>query len=166
MSAFLNDAARSVFVAAQYTDRATGLIIPVKILVDAAPHPAGEFAKMLGDVKTAASAHPGAWSRKVFEQKYHVQAALYLDVWASARPAEDRTDFAHLIQENYHPFQPAHRILSGEFIELGRMKYQNALARYAKCLASGIWPGYDDDQREHWNGWPFTHPEPWMLNAA
>ncbi len=56
--------------------------------------------------------------------------------------------------------------LLGIGLLLGRMKYQNALARYAKCIATGQWPDYDTDAHDHWQGWPFTHPEPWMLNAA
>lgn len=155
---------RSVYATADYLDNATGLIIPVKILVDLEPlkgHP--EYGNGLGDFKTSLTAHPGPWPRCVFDRRYHVQAAFYLDVYNAATD-EERDTWYHPMQENYAPFEPGRKILSQEFVELGRVKYREALVRYAQCLETGHWPGYDENTPRSYKGWSFTEPEPWMIN--
>lgn len=161
---FVAASARAVMVLAVYNDPETGLRIPVKILLDLVPRLSTLYGKMLGDFKTAATAHRRTWPRAVFNHDYAVQAALYMDIYTAAT-GEDRTDFAHVIQESCHPYWTAKRILTAEFLGLGRMLYRNALARYARAIATGVWEGFDDDAREHWNGWAFCAPEPWMLTA-
>jgi exodeoxyribonuclease VIII len=137
----------------EYRDAETGIVVPVKILVDLAPRPETfMWGCCLGDLKTCQNAGK-SWARKVFELSYHVQAAFYLDVWEAAT-GEKRTEFFHVVQESFPPWEPARKILSAEFIELGRWRYQEALNRYAKCLSAGEWPGYGQD---------IVQPEPWML---
>lgn len=155
---------RSVYATADYVDPTTGLFIPVKILIDLEPnshHP--DFGNGLGDFKTSLSAHAGPWKRSVFDNHYHVQAAFYLDVYNAATD-QQRDTYYHPVQENYPPFEPGRKILSHEFIELGRLKYRAALAHYARCLDTGNWPGYEEENPRCWKGWSFTEPEPWMIN--
>lgn len=153
-----------VAVIGDYEDAATGLIIPVKALIDLVPLDISPFGQTLIDFKTAYSAAPGVWARAVCEHNYHVQAALYLDLYTAAT-GEDRNSWLHIIQESYYPFQVGKRMLSCEFIELGRLKYTAALRRYAQCLAANEWPGYECDERKiNWKGFELVEPEAYMLN--
>jgi len=150
-----------VMAAATYHDPETDLVVPVHILIDMMPAVDSDYGKALADLKTCNCAAVRAWNRAVFDHGYAVQAAFYLDVWTMAT-GEDRVDFLHVVQESFTPYQTEKRMLSAEFIEIGRAKYQSALAKYCACLKSGIWPGYGG-ARVEWNGWQMTEPEPWMV---
>lgn len=151
---FLECSERQVMVVSEYHDKETGIVVPVKILIDLKPFAnVPDWGKCLGDLKTCQNAGR-AWTRKVWEFGYHVQAAFYLDVHAAAT-GEDRTDFVHIVQESFPPWEPARKPLTAEFVELGRWRYQEALKRYCRCLKDNHWPGYDEE---------FVSPEPWMLN--
>lgn len=149
---------KQVMVMATWKDKATGLEIPLKALLDFVPGP-GPFGKSLGDFKTGASAEPRKHSRSVFDHNYDAQAALYLDMWTAATD-EDRIDFLHVVQESYEPYEVATFILTEEYITLGRKKYTDALEHYAQCLKTGFWPGYST--RDTYKGCSFIKPEPWM----
>jgi hypothetical protein len=150
-----------VMLVAEYVDKETSLVVPVKCLIDLAPRKGTEFGNSLGDFKTARNASPRVWKREVRAHNYDVQAAMELDLYVAAT-GEDRNSFYHLIQENLFPWQPARELMSTEFISIGRLIYTSALRKYAKCLTSGEWPGYDDNERSI-NGWTLCEPEPWML---
>lgn len=153
-----------VLVEADYVDGATGFNVPIKCLIDLVPNKASGFSKSLVDFKTSRSAQPREWSRMVFQHNYHIQAALYLDAYVAAT-GEDRIEFRHIVQENFSPYQSARRIVSQEYLELGRATYKAALERYCRCLESGHWPDYDDESRENLNGWQLTQPEAWMVSS-
>jgi hypothetical protein len=150
----------SVMVVAEYHDKATGLIIPVKILIDILPARESRFGNCIDDSKTARSAVPRDWVRAVYEHDYHTQGALYIDVY-NAATGEMRDTFSHVVQENTFPWQPARRFLSQEYLQLGRLAYLDALKRYCQCLAENRWPSWDDDGE--YNGWTIVEPEPWMI---
>lgn len=159
-SDLLKSGVTQVWVRADYNDKATGLIVPVKCLIDLVPvgdHPV--YGEWLVDLKTATSAAPGRFVRDVFNYGYDLQAAWYLDLY-NATGGEPRTDFAHIVQENYPPYETRVPILGRRFIERGRLRYQAALELYCCCLCSGFWPGYDAAQTQ----WPITEPEEWMLS--
>lgn len=150
---------RQVMVTGYYTDKATGITVPLKGLIDLVPP-----ADFLADLKTCGSAKPRAWEKAVFDYNYHVQAALYLDLY-NAATGEKRAEFRHILQENYKPWQVAKRILSPEFIALGRDKYQRILKRYAECLKTGHFPDYDEPQNHDVviDGWKVVTPKDWMV---
>jgi len=154
---------RQVMAVAEYFDEETEITVPLKVLIDLLPDVGhGQFGKSLADLKTCTTAHPFPWSRAVFEHGYFIQAALYLDVYTSATD-EDRVDFRHILQESYPPWEVGKRIVSQEFIELGRETYMTALKRYCRCLAENFWPGYDHEGRMILNGWQVVDPEAWMV---
>lgn len=184
--AILAGSQRQVMVTANYFDEATKLTIPVKGLLDIVPAIKGEFGSMAVDFKTCASAGLRPWAKAVYERGYHVQAALYLDLW-NAATGENRSCFGHILQENYAPWQVGKRYLSsdgvgghgesmagemidfavdrtGAFISLGRSKYQSALEKYAQCLKSNVWPGYERYHGSIMPGWENVEPELWMVN--
>lgn len=150
---------KQVMLTGVYVDKETGIRVPVKSLLDLVPP-----ADFLADFKTSNNAHPKAWARSVFQFNYHVQSSRHLDLW-NAASGETRNDFRHIIQESFQPFEIGKRILSSEFIALGRSTYTKALKRYAKCLASGLWPNYEEEDgiRMVIDGYSVTEPDAWMI---
>lgn len=151
-----------------YRDKTTGLIVPVKCLIDIVPssdHPL--FGRGLADFKTALSAQTRPWTRACFTHGYDVQAAWNLAMWNGGSTAGGKRDmWFHVIQENEPPFQPARRILGERFIELGEDRLAGALKFYCQCLSEDKWPDYDEMEPETVDGWPVTRPEEWMVTAA
>lgn len=160
----INCSKTQMMIVATYVDRATGIKVPLKILLDLVPdkdHPV--YGKCLADFKTARNAEQRAWETAVADGWYDAQAALYADIYRAAFPNEERWDFRHAIQENESPYITARRTLTEEFIHIGRAKYLNALKDYCICLATGVWPSYDDiPNQDTFNGWTATKPKEWM----
>lgn len=129
--------------------------IPIRALIDIVPSDE-KWKSALADLKTGRNVSPAAWPRVCYERGYHVQGALYLDLW-NAATGEQRDTFLHICQENTAPYAVGRRNLSQEFLQLGRSTYRQALMRYADCLTSGQWPGYDD-------GWSIVEPAAWMVD--
>jgi PDDEXK-like domain of unknown function (DUF3799) len=142
-----------------------GITIPLRCLIDLVPHFDSRWGTALADFKTTTGASLDFWSGQVFKHSYDAQAALELDLYNAALPEPKenrRTEFRHIIQESFPPYQTARRILTEEFISIGRMKYQNALTRYAECLTTGEWPDYETGMGL--DGWSFQAPESWVIN--
>ena len=158
---FINDSDKQVWLATEWHDEKTGLVIPFRVMLDLRPRNDSEFYKCLGDMKAIKSAALVPFQRQVFQYKWHVQAAAYHDVYVSAFPNEDRCTWCFVIQENKPPFQFGRRILSEEFDALGRATYTRALANYCQCLKHNHWPDFDETD-ESADGWSFVKPEPWM----
>lgn len=159
----LAGASHQVEVRADYVDRETGVVVPVKCLIDVVPSSDGAFSGCLSDFKTARNGALGSWARFVHGFGYHIQAGMYLDLWEAANPDDKREEWRIFGCESERPYEPFKRFLSLEFICLGRIAYQNALRRYAKCLASNSWPGYDANAPAPYQGFSLTEPEPWMM---
>jgi hypothetical protein len=98
----------------------------------------------LADVKTAASAHPDAFSRSVAHYGYHQQAAWYLD-GVAAVTGERRPRFYFIVVEKTPPFLVAVHQLDAEAIEWGRILNRQARGMYAWCVEQGSWPSYTAD---------------------
>lgn len=161
----LQESRKQVFVSGEYHDEETGITVPLKGLIDIVPDLGSEFPKSLFDLKTCRSAAPREWTRAVNDSGYHIQAALYLDIYVAAT-AEDRCDFRHIIQENFPPFEVAKRFLSEEFLALGRLLYTRALKQYCRCLQADEWPGYSSPGAMILpDGFEACSPEAWMAAA-
>lgn len=163
IAAFLDASDCQVQVKGEWHDKATGMIVPVQCLIDCAPRKDSEFQKSLGDLKSTRNAGQRPFARWCFTAGYHIQAAFDLALYqAAVNPknspdGEERMQWIFLVQENYAPYEVGRRMLSHEFIEIGAATYRHALARYARCVQSGEWPGYD--QAEEFS---LVAPEPWM----
>lgn len=151
---------KQVLVTGEWHDKATGLVIPVECLIDYVPRKDTEFFSSLGDLKSTTNAALRPFSRWCYTVGYHVQGAFDLDLFNAATD-EDRTSWVFILSENYAPWEVGKRLLSQDFIEMGRAFYRAALAKYAKCLVSDIWPTYDDNA-EAIQGWSLVQPESWM----
>jgi exodeoxyribonuclease VIII len=156
ISSFHNASDKQVHVSGFWHDKATGLDIPVQCLIDYVPNKDSEFQKCLGDLKSTRNAGQKPFARWCYQASYHIQAAFDLALYCAAT-GEDRTDWVFVVQENYPPYETGRRLLSQEFIEIGRLTYEHALKQYAKCLKTGNWPGYDSDDEM-----TLIQAEPWM----
>lgn len=164
MRSFLDTCDMQVELSAQWKDEATGLTIPFKCLLDCVPRADTEFRKCLGDLKTTMNAAAMPWQRWCFTAGYHIQAAVYIDAYVAAT-GEDRNTFCFLLSENFPPYEPGKRMLSQDFLTLGRASYTQMLANYSQCLKSNQWPGYDDTD-ESLQGWTLVEAEPFMAERA
>lgn len=151
-----------VWIAAEWHDEETRQIVPLKCLLDFVPRTDTEFCKCAGDLKTTRNGSLMAWQRFCYQMGYHIQAAFNLDMLAAAT-GEDRNTFCFILQENFAPWQPAKRMLSEDFLVLGRADYQRTLANYCQCLKSDKWPDYDEHD-ESVQGWSVVRPEPFMAS--
>ena len=165
VSRFLPKAQKQVMAVAEWADKATGLVVPIKVLLDLVPAKDDpEFGKVILDLKTTTNASEKAWCDKVDRENYDAQGALFFDVYRSAT-GEDRCEFWHIVQETDAPYEVAiwrfgTGMEGGEpgFLDLGRIKYESALERYCQCLSTGKWYGYTGPTLR------YLQPKPWMMN--
>lgn len=163
----LNNSTKQVLIVVHYSDPKTGLVVPVKALVDIVPGSKPEN-DSLADLKTAADACGETWPSHVFKMGYHYQAAMYLDAY-NACTGEDRQLFRHIVSESEEPFEPALRCLSSEFIELGRNEYQRDLELFCQCVVTDKWPGYKQESGSRMvltGGWHLVDVQQWMETKA
>jgi PDDEXK-like domain of unknown function (DUF3799) len=158
---------KQVHVKGEWHDKATGIIVPVQCLIDIVPNGDSPFQKSLCDLKTTRNAGQSQFARWCFTASYHTQAALDLDLFmAAVNPnndpnGQDRNTWLFIVQENYPPFEIGRRMLSQDFVAIGRQTYQHALGRYARCLKTGVWPQYDAPEE-----FSLIVPQPFMEFAA
>lgn len=112
--------------------------------------------RMIIDLKTTTDASQGAFSRASANFGYHVQAALYLD-GATAITGDLHEDFYFIAIEKTEPFGCAVYQADYEMIEVGREKYRAALAIYANCYRSGVFPGYPEAMKISLPGWALNN---------
>jgi len=168
ISMMIGSGPSQVLVRGEWKHEETGLIIPVECLLDKVPEKDSDFANCLPDVKSSRNASSHAWNSWCFQAAYHVQAAFDIDLYNTAT-GEQRDTWLFLISENYSPFEPSKKILSQEFLEIGRGEVHRILSNYAVCLKTNHWPGYDEERdskgRVLRQGWGICEPPPWAKNA-
>jgi hypothetical protein len=162
---FLTGAKTQVQILVDYTDPQTGIVVPVKCLLDIVP--TGEFSSWLGDLKTTSADTMGKWVRQLFEYNWHCQAALYCDAY-NAATGEKRNIFSHVVSESAPPYEPRNAMLSDEYLQMGRAAYLTRLQYYCWCLSKNYWPGYSNSrlnggETQVIDGWQVAEPMPWML---
>ena len=91
------------------------------------------------DLKTTRDAGPG-FERSVRQYRYHVQAAFYGDGMGGM---EERP-MVFIAVETEAPYLVSCNIIGPDSLVAGREAYRRNLDTYAKCVESGIWPGYSD----------------------
>lgn len=171
LSAWFAACDRQIWVTAEWLDKATGLVIPIQVLLDFVPRVDTEFAKCLGDFKAVASGTLRAFASQVFKYGWHIQAALYRDVYMAAvnpkndESGEDRNTWCFAGVENYPPFEPFRRLLVEDFVQIGRQSYVHALTCYARSLKTGVWRNYDDNPNAI-QGWTPIIPAEWQAFEA
>jgi hypothetical protein len=154
----LQNSDKQVMVVGEWKD--DGITVPLRGLLDLVPNKISPFGSDIADLKTCRDASHYSWTKQVYKFGYHVQSALYIDLY-NAATGEARNRFLHVLCENKAPWQVGRRFLSPEFLELGRQTYQSALRQYCKCLKENRWPDFDADKP--WGGWTIVEVEPWMI---
>lgn len=98
---------------------------------------------LIPDVKTTQDARPDAFSRAIWDYRYHVQAAYYIDLCNMV--GIEKTAMAFIVVEPKPPYCVAVYFLDDEAVEIGRQQYQANIQTYRNCLATDTWPGYSDE---------------------
>lgn len=157
---FVTDSKRQVLVMGEWKDEPSGLTVPVRCLIDLAPGRDSIYSQCLGDLKTSGTAAVLPFTRQAYRFGYHIQGAFDLDLF-NAATGEQRDTWCLIVQESRAPFEVGKRMLSQEFLHIGRSSYRAALGRYCQCLKTDTWPGYDDTD-EACDGWSLVVAESWM----
>lgn len=113
------------------------------------------------DLKTTRDASPAGFDKAIWNYRYHVQAAFYMDMYELATGKKPQ-GFVLIPVENSAPFLTGEPVLIEEgddWLNIGRRAYMENIETYAKCIKSGIWPGYGTEVRK-------SMPAPWMNNLT
>lgn len=104
----------------------------------------------LVDLKTTDDARPDAFARTIFNMRYHVQAAYYLDIWNDSLPAGEtpKDTFVFIAVEKNAPYAVSVFDLSRAAINEGRKEYIRLLQLYMECREQDHWPAYNPDIQE------------------
>ena len=94
------------------------------------------------DLKTTQSAAPSEFSKSIWNYRYHVQAAFYLDITQAKR-------FFFIAVDKESPHNVEIYELDEEAIERGRQEYKQDIETLKRCQESGIYNGYTEDQSIH-----------------
>lgn len=101
---------------------------------------------LLVDFKTASDANPANFGRRAMDFGYYVQDAVYRHVLSlcGIEPA----GFEFVLVESEPPYEVSVCHLGPASVELGWKHAQHAMAIYAECVATGIWPSHPDESVE------------------
>jgi hypothetical protein len=142
LKAFHEVSRKQVQVNVEWHDEDTGIVVPFKCMLDLVPDPASEFGDTLADLKQTWLIRYRDWQRNVHREGLDVQAAVYLDAM-NAASGLSYSHFEFHLQKSEQPWIATHRMLSPDFLLLGRNRYQDALKSYCRCVAENTWRGYD-----------------------
>lgn len=164
---YIRESDKQVWIAAEWHDSPTGLVVPVKCLVDLLPRRDSEFFDGAGDLKSTKCAKKLAWERFADAVGYNIQGAWNIDLVQAALPNESRRKFAFIVSENHHPWEPSREMMEddaelaeGGLMANSRAKYRRIMGNYCQCLKHGKWPGYADND-EASDGWNIWSQDPW-----
>lgn len=96
------------------------------------------------DLKKTQDARPEAFARSVANYRYHVQAAMYSDVYYQLTGRRLQA-FGFLAVEEEPPHPAMIYVLDDEAMAEGYRLYRRDLETYARCAAVGEWPAYGDE---------------------
>ena len=94
------------------------------------------------DLKTTTSSAPIEFSKSVWNYRYHVQAAFYMDLTKAER-------FIFIAVEKDAPYNVELYELDPEAIERGRQEYKQDIEMLKKCQQTGNYHGYTEDNKIH-----------------
>lgn len=118
-----------------HVDEETGLTVRCRPDIYSPKH------KLILDVKNMADASPEGWERDTGKFGYHVQDALYEDVWGNGS-GYDVEGFWFLVFEKSEPPQVAMYEIDAAAAAEGHARYRRALKRTKECMDAGVWPSY------------------------
>jgi exodeoxyribonuclease VIII len=98
--------------------------------------------KMLIDLKSTVDASPEGFAKSVINYGYDIQAAWYLS-GINAAQSDLYRDFLFVAVEKNPPYLTQVYRATDDVIESGKKKIRSMIGRYAECLKTDVWPGYD-----------------------
>lgn len=120
---------------AYHTDEETGELVKCR------PDIYNKTHALMADVKNMNSAGPIAFQKSLGEYGYHVQHAMYSDVWARGTGLPVDAFFFIVFEKSEPPLVAVYE-LSPATVAEGHAIYRQALERYAECVRNNEWPGY------------------------
>jgi hypothetical protein len=97
--------------------------------------------RTLDDLKsTSRSANPEQWSRQLFGMGYEIQARMYVRAVTALTGVE--AEWRWVVVETEPPFAVSVIGMPPAAAALADQKIDYALAKWAECLRTGVWPGY------------------------
>ena len=107
--------------------------------------PAHPSRLLLPDYKTCASAAPDDAVKSIARYGYHIQGAFYLAGLRALGLADESARFLLVMQEKTAPYLVTVIEPDATAMRLGARRCREAIDTYARCAATGRWPGYSDD---------------------
>lgn len=100
----------------------------------------------LVDVKTCQDegASEDNFAKTLYDLRYYVQAAYYLDGWNALNPDNPRKHFVFVAVEKAQPYLVHVMHVEPDSLELGREQYERDLWVYRRCSRLKTWPGYGE----------------------
>ena len=144
-------------------DDATGLDIPLRTVLSAAPDPTGPYGKCLATLMIAADSSRAAWDRPAIERGNHI-AAAFKHALHTAATGQTRHTHCWVIVEKFAPHLVSRRSTTPELLSAGLTLMTDLLAEYAACLASGLWSTFDSDSLDPSEAFTPIAFQPWMAN--
>ena len=124
-----------------WVDSETG--VEMRARIDMVRFKRDEGRGTLDDVKTTTDASANAVRKDVGNFNYDMQAAVYIDGFASVMRIEpEDVTFSLDCVEKSSPYLCARYTLPALTIALGRAKYRAALNLFTKCKETNDWPSY------------------------
>lgn len=131
----VRDGQTIVETSAYHVDEETG------VLVKARPDLYNVNHGLICDIKNMADASKSAFSRDTGKFGYHMQHALYSEIWEKGS-GHTVNGFFFIVFEKSNPPMVAVYELEAAAIAEGYARYRRALKTYAACLEADEWPGY------------------------
>ena len=106
---------------------------------------AAAWQSQLVDLKTTNDASPRGFARDAFKYGYHIQRAVYGEVFARTHGLDhDAVRFLFVAVEKTPPYLVCVHELGEDEVRMGREAMQHAIRLYAECSETGVWTGYPD----------------------
>jgi hypothetical protein len=98
--------------------------------------------RLIGDYKTCVSAAPDECAKAMHAYSYGAQGRWYLDGSQACELVGDDAAFLLIFQEKTAPYLVTVCEPDADALAAGRDLNRRALDTFARCQASGVWPGY------------------------
>lgn len=113
---------------------------------------------VLVDLKTTTDASPESVQRSVLNFNYAMQGAL-AGLGMEATLGTKMTDFVLVWMEKKAPYAVRVSPVDPEWTYWARRQLRRAIDTFAKCIETGVWPGYEGEETIHMPQWLRTRFE-------
>jgi len=100
---------------------------------------------MLLDIKTTTDLSDRALSKTIHNYGYHIQARFYLDGLAEIGHRVERSVVVWIETAPPHEVRATEFLPGCDWLEMAATELHDLKAEYARCIKTGIWPGYEDE---------------------